>query len=153
MEQKTKKYIYIEKQKIQKKLDPYTYRRRSRRDGVRGELARLPPRLRRRPKCGGARRGGCLLVSGLLPDEADETECAASSARLPLASRAYSASAQMNCTASEAHDVEINAGLWCVSLESLKSGYPLSPAARGRAKGRGKGEKLGKRCIYIRSGR
>jgi len=39
-----------------------------------------------------------------------------------------------------------------VSLESLKSGDPLSPAARGRAKGRGKGEKLGKRCIYIRSG-
>ena len=80
-------------------------------DGVRGELARLPPRLRRRPKCGGARRGGCLLVSGLLPDEASETEWAASSARLPLASRVYSTSALMNCTASAAHDVDINAGL------------------------------------------
>ena len=109
-----------------KKLDPYTYRRRSRRDGVRGELARLPPRLRRRPKCGGPRRSGCLFVSGLLPDEADETECAASSARLPLASRAYSASARMNCTASEAHDVEINAGLW--RFAALSPSNPSNPA-------------------------
>ena len=96
----------------------------------------------------GARRSGCLLVSGLLPDEAGETKCMGSSVRLLLASRAYSASARMNRTASAAHDVESSTrvsddSLPCLPRISQIRRSPFACSSRPKEGERGKGKRKG----------